>query len=176
MTPGSVRRALQAAHALTSLLLIATGLLLGDPDFRSALVGGYGRQILEGHLWIGWGFLGAPAVAGVVAGRPLLRDLVRRLGPPDPPLVWRKIHIVASLAMTILLGASGWVLWMDLDLPLQALDATLELHVAATWLLAASIPVHLVIAWRKIVTRMGEILGLVPESRLHPPFFDEDDG
>ena len=176
MTPGSVRRALHAAHALTSLLLIATGLLLGYPDLRSALVGGYGRQILDGHLWISWVFLGAPVVAGAVAGRPLLRDLARRLGPPDPPLVWRKIHIVASLAMTILLGASGGVLWLDLDLPLPALDAALDLHVAATWLLAASIPVHLVLAWRKIVARTGEILGLVPDSRLHPPFFDEDDG
>ena len=97
--------ALHAAHALTSLLLIATGLLLGYPDLRSALVGGYGRQILDGHLWIGWAYLGAPVVAGAVAGRPLLRDLARRLGPPDPPFVWRKLHIVASLAMTILLLA-----------------------------------------------------------------------
>ena len=64
MTPGAVRRALHAAHALTSVLLIATGLLLGYPDLRSALVGGYGRQILDGHLWIAWGFLGASVVAG----------------------------------------------------------------------------------------------------------------
>ncbi|MDH3214186.1 MAG: cytochrome b/b6 domain-containing protein [Myxococcales bacterium] len=174
MTPGAVRRALHAAHSLTSVLLIATGLLLWDPDLRARLVGGYGRQVLDGHLWIGWVFLAAPIVAVVVAARPILRDLARRLGPPDPPFAWRKVHIVASLAMTFLLGASGLVLWVDLDLPIAALDAALEVHLAATWLLTASIPVHLVVARRQIVARTRGILGLVPESELRPPFFDED--
>jgi hypothetical protein len=121
------------------------------------------------------GSAGAPVVAGAVAGRPLLRDLARRLGPPDPPLAWRKIHIVASLAMTIVLGASGGVLWIGVDLPPSVLDGALEAHVAATWLLAVSIPVHLAIAWRKLVARTGEILGLAPDSRLDPSLFDDED-
>jgi cytochrome b subunit of formate dehydrogenase len=176
MTPGAVRRALHAVHAITSVLLIATGLLLWDPDLRALLVGGYGRQILDGHVWIGWGFLGAPALAAVLAARPLLRDLGRRLGPPDPPLAWRKVHIVATLAMTLVLGASGVVLWADVDLSLAALDATRDAHVAASWLLTASIPVHVVVAWRPMVGRVREILGRVPESELRPPFFEEEDG
>ena len=78
MTPGAVRRALHAAHALTSVLLIATGLLLWDPDLRARFVGGYGREILEAHLWVGALLLGAPILAGLLAGRVLLRDLLRR--------------------------------------------------------------------------------------------------
>ena len=175
MTPGTIRRGLHAVHASVSVLLIATGLVLGDADLRARLVGGYGREILEAHLWLGAGLLAAPVLAGLVAGRALLRDLLRRLGPPDPPFAWAKVHIVASLVMTFLLGGSGLLLWADRGLSPDVLDLATAVHVAVTWLLAASIPVHLVVAWRKIVSRTREILGLVPASELGTEFFDLDD-
>lgn len=175
MTPGPVRRALHATHTAASVLLIATGLLLSYPDLRGRLVGGYGREILDAHLWIGAALIAAPCVAGLLAGRLLLRDLVRRLGPPDPTFAWAKVHIVATLAMTSLLVATGLLLWLDFDLPTAVLDLATTSHVAATWLLVASIPLHVVLARRKIVARTREILGLVPASELLPPFFDEDD-
>jgi cytochrome b subunit of formate dehydrogenase len=175
MTPGAVRRIFHATHAAASLLLIATGLLLWDADLRARLIGGYGRQILETHLWLGSGLLVAPVLAGLVAGGPLLRDLARRLGPPDPPFAWVKVHIVGSLVMTLLLGGSGLLLWADLDLSPAVLDLATAVHLALTWLLAASIPIHLVLARRKIVLRAREILGLVSASELGTSFFDQDD-
>jgi cytochrome b subunit of formate dehydrogenase len=174
MTPGAIRRALHGTHTLTCLLLIVTGLLVWDADLRARLVGGYGREILDLHVWIGWGFLAAPLLAALAAARPLLRDLARRLGPPDPPLVWRKVHIVGTLAMTFLLSVSGLLLWADLNLSLALLDASTEVHLATTWVLTASIPVHLVLARRKIVARVREMLGRVPESELDPRRSGED--
>ena len=55
------------------LLLLASGLLLTEPDLRAKLVGGYGREIMEIHLWSGWVFLGAPLLALALAPHPLLR-------------------------------------------------------------------------------------------------------
>lgn len=175
MTPGTVRRSFHTAHASVSLLLIATGLFLWDPDLRAQLVGGYGREILDAHLWLGVGLLGVPILAGLLAARPLLRDLVRRLGPPDPPYAWAKLHIVASAVVTSLLGGSGLLLWFDLDLSPATLDLATELHLALTWLLIASIPVHLVMARRKVVSRARELFGRVPVSERRAPEFDEDE-
>ena len=174
MTPSTVRRSLHLGHALTSILLIATGLLISYPDLRGSLVGGYGREILDWHLWVGWVFMALPLLALAVAARPVLRDLRRRLGPPDPVFAWRKIHIVATLVLTFLVSLSGVVLWVDWKLPLALIDAMLEIHVITTWTLLFSIPVHVVLAWRKTVARVREMLGIdpVPGSGLSG---DDDD-
>ena len=61
MTASLVRRALHAAHAGVSLLLLATGLLLGSPDLRARLLGGYGREVAQWHDLGAYAFLGVPA-------------------------------------------------------------------------------------------------------------------
>jgi cytochrome b subunit of formate dehydrogenase len=57
------RRILHIAHVILSLVLIATGLVIEFPELRARLVGGYGMQILQVHLWLGWAFMAAPALA-----------------------------------------------------------------------------------------------------------------
>lgn len=159
MTPARLRRALHTAHVIATLVLLATGFLVEWPELRARLIGGYGPQIARVHRWAGVAFIAAPALALLVAARPLMRDLLRRLGPPDP-VNWRKIHIVTSLLLGVALSVSGVLLWVDAGLPLAALDATLTVHIVATWALAVSIPVHLAAARRKIVSRCREIVGL----------------
>jgi cytochrome b subunit of formate dehydrogenase len=174
MTPFTVRRSLHLIHALTTVLLIGTGLLISYPDLRGSLIGGYGREVLEWHVWVGWLFMGAPPLALALNARPLLRDLRRRLGPPDPVYAWRKIHIVTTLVLTFLVGASGVVLWLDLDLPLAFIDAMLEIHIVITWVLLVSIPIHVALAWRKTVARTREMLGIDPIPGSGFPGDDDD--
>ncbi len=175
MTPFTVRLLLHWTHALMSIALIVTGLLISYPDLRGSLIGGYGREILEWHLWAGWISMGAPALAMALSARPILRELRRRLGPPDPPYAWRKIHIVATLVLTFLVGASGVVLWLDFDIPLAVVDATLEVHIIVTWILIFGIPLHVVLSWRKTVSRTREMLGIDKVPGAGFPADGEDD-
>jgi cytochrome b subunit of formate dehydrogenase len=173
MNPPLVRWGLHAAHAITSLALIATGLLIQWPDLRARIVGGYGRQILSVHDWVGVAFIAAPALALALAGRPLVRDLRRRLGPPEG-LTWTKIHLVATLAVTALLGLSGVLLWVN-ELPRTVENGALEVHSILSWVVLASIPVHLVAARRKIVDVVAVLLRLREPPRLGFPLEDEED-
>lgn len=174
MTPFTVRRYLHLFHSLTSIMLIATGLLISYPDIRGTLLGGYGREVLDWHLWSGWIFMGAPVLALALATRPILRDLRRRLGPPDPVYAWRKIHIVTTLILTFLVNATGVVLWLDFDIPLSFVDAMVEIHIIVTWILLFSIPLHVVLAWRKIVARTREMLGIDRVPGMDPVGDDDD--
>lgn len=155
MRPAGVRRALHHGHAATSIALIATGWLIGDADLRGRLLGGFGRELLDAHLGLGVAFGVVPALALAAAPRFLLRDLRLRLGPPGPRWAWRKVHLVGSLALAMALGASGVGLWLDLGLETRALDRLLEIHVACTWILALSVPVHLVAVRRRLAARLG---------------------
>ena len=164
MRVGVVRRGLHHVHAVATLLLLASGWLVADADLRARLVGGYGREILQAHVWIGWALLAAPILALALAQRPLLRDVMRRLGPPDPVWTWRKVHLVGAAVLWALLIGTGVILWADVDLSRRGLDAALEIHVAATWAVVISIPLHLALARGKIAARTGELLGGQPPS------------
>jgi cytochrome b subunit of formate dehydrogenase len=167
-----VRRGLHSLHAATSLLLVASGLLIEWPDLRSRLVGGYGQEIAEWHLWLGLAFAGAPLLALAVRARRLLGDLALRLGPPYP-FGWKKLHIAASIALSALVTASGLVLWLDPPLPRAAWDAALWTHIVTAWAITVAIPVHLVVARRRIVQVVRVWLGLEPpvdlDALLDPP-------
>ena len=117
----AIRRAFHHLYTLAALLLIATGLLLAEPDLRARLVGGYGREILDLHIWVGVGFIVIPVLALLAAARPLGRHLRRRLGPPDG-VTWRKIHTVFTLVAGAALGLSGLLLWLDPGMPLALVD------------------------------------------------------
>jgi cytochrome b subunit of formate dehydrogenase len=166
----AIRRALHHLYTLVTLLLIVTGLLLSEPDLRARLVGGYGREILDLHIWVGVGFVVIPVLALLAAARPLGRDLRRRLGPPDG-VTWRKVHTVFTLVAGAALGLSGVLLWLDPGMPLAVVDILLVVHEWTMWPLIAALAAHLVLAWRKTVARTREILGREPE--LHPSFEDD---
>jgi cytochrome b subunit of formate dehydrogenase len=149
---------LHAIHVVTSLVLLATGFLLEFPDLRARVVGGYGREIARVHNWVGLAFVVAPALVLAIAARPLLGDLRLRLTPPEG-LTWPKLHILATLVFSLLLVVSGFFLWVDWDLPLMVLDAMLETHIVVTWLLVASILVHLFAARRESAARVRALFG-----------------
>ncbi len=158
MSPARIRRALHLVYALAVLVKVASGLLLTEPDLRAKLVGGYGREIMDIHLWSGWVFLGAPLLALALAARPLLRDLWRRLRWPAG-ITWRKIHIVATLSLGITLSLTGLLLWLDLDLPRGFTDLMLEVHDVLIWVVIAALSAHLLAARRKILARARQLLG-----------------
>jgi cytochrome b subunit of formate dehydrogenase len=158
MSPVWLRRALHAVHVVTSLVLLASGLLLEFPDLRARVVGGYGREIARVHNWLGLAFVVAPALALAIAPRPLVRDLRLRLSLPEG-LTWPGLHMLLTLVFSLLLAVSGFFLWVDWDLPLTVLDAMLEVHIVVTWLLVASILAHLFAARRESAARVGALLG-----------------
>jgi len=126
--------------------------------------------LAEFHLWFGWVFAALPLLA-IGATRPLLEDLRRRLGPPDG-VAWRKLNMVITGVASLLPSVSGIVLWLFLELPLIVEDVLLEIHIWATRVLTASLPVHLVVARHKIAERLRHPFGVEP-----PPLFefvDED--
>jgi hypothetical protein len=145
------------AHAAGALGLLATGVLLGAPDLRATLLGGYGREVAAWHDAGAYLFLAAPVLAAALAARPLLADLRARLGPPDG-LTWRKLHIVLTLALSACLSASGLVLWAGEAVGAALYDGALVLHLAAAWARGVTLPLHLVAARRKLVARAREIL------------------
>ena len=169
MTPAATRRLLHTVHAVTTLALLVTGWLIQWPDLRAQILGGYGRELARIHLWFGWAFAAAPLLAGG-AVRALFADLQQRLGPPDP-ITWRKLHIVITGVVSVFLTASGIILWGFHELPLLVQDVSLEIHIWATWIVAASLPVHLVDARRKIAVRLRWFRGDGPRPF---EFGDED--
>ena len=159
MTPPRIRFALHLVYALAVLVKVASGLLLTEPDLRAKLVGGYGREIMEIHMWSSWFFLGAPLLALALAARPLLRDLRRRLARPNG-ITWSKLHIVVTLSAGIILSLTGVLLWVDLELPHAFVDPMIELHDLLIWVVIAALSVHLVAARRKILLRTHRLLGV----------------
>ncbi len=169
MSRVAIRRLLHATHAVATLALLATGFLIQLPDLRARLIGGYGRELADVHLWLGWTFVAAPLLALAAATRPLLADLGRRLGAAEP-WSWRKVHVAITLVAGALLALSGIALWVPCSLPIGLLDASSEVHVWATWVFAASLPVHLAAARRQLVERARRALGGAP-----PPLFEYAD-
>ncbi len=173
MSPAHLRRLLHAVHAVTVLILLATGVLLYFPELRGATIGGYGQRILDVHLWAGVLFAVAPVAVWARAARPLTEDVRRRLGPPDP-WGWRKTHIVLSLVACAGLVLSGFVVWFEPSLPRSWGEPSHWVHDGLTAVLAVALPVHLVASRRKIVSRVREWLGLAPPPALFD-FEDEDE-
>jgi cytochrome b subunit of formate dehydrogenase len=174
MSPHGVRQAIHHIYTLVAIVLLATGALLAWPDLRARMIGGYGRETLDVHLWAGWIMLAVPVLV-LLAARPIWRDLVRRLGPPDG-VTWRKVNIVLSIAAGVLLAVSGVLLWLDFGLPLAAIDAAIFVHDWISWLILAALAIHLVAAWRKTVARTREILGFETEPPFPFEFDDEPEG
>ncbi len=153
---------------------MASGLLISYPEMRGRLVGGYGSQILDVHLWFGWAYLAVVLLIPLLAPTALARDVRQRLGPPDPALSWKKIYLVCTLLAATLVTASGLLLWLELRASSAVQEAALQVHLGVTWYLLASIPMHLVLARRKIVARTREILGIDRPDEFFEMFDEEE--
>ncbi len=158
MTATGVRRALHSSNALAFFALFGSGLLLQLPDLRAWLIGGYGREIEQVHLWLSLWFVAAPALALGLLGRSCWRQNWRALRSPLAATRWRSAYTAATVLLSAALVVSGLLLWVGLDLPLSWIDASLEIHLAATWLLAASVLVHLIAARRGIAARTRQLV------------------
>lgn len=152
MNPATVRRALHATHALATLALLGSGLLLEFPELRARSVGGYGRRIVEIHLWAGASFAGLPLVALALSHRELLAELRGRLGAPALK-TWRKGNMAVFLLASILLALTGLVLWRDGWFPLVVGDVSRWLHGALTIVVAVSLSIHVVTVRKKLLMR-----------------------
>jgi cytochrome b subunit of formate dehydrogenase len=168
-----MRQVLHAVNAIVSLVLLGTGFLIEFPELRARLVGGYGFQIAQWHLWLGWLFMAVPVIALLLAGRDLTRHLWTFLGPPDG-VTARKVVAVVNLAGGVALAVSGVLLWLDENLPLALSDASLTVHIAFTWTLAALIPLHLFLSRRRIGLRLLQLVGRGPSPE--PPDWMLEDG
>jgi hypothetical protein len=168
LPPWRVRRALHHAYAAVTLLLLATGFLICAPEARGRLLGGFGREILDLHLALGVIMVVLPLAALALAGRFLLGELRRRLGPPDPPWTFRKLHLAVTVVLGISLAASGLLLWLVPGLPLRAYDGVSLVHKGSTWAFALLLPVHLVAARRRMGARLRALSGS------EPPVLHED--
>lgn len=162
IAPVAIRRGLHAAHAILTLVLAATGLLLAFPELRSAVTGGYGGLLVDLHLWGGVLFAASPLLALLLARPHLVEELRRRLGPPDP-WRWRKTHIVLSIVVVAGLSVSGAAMWLDTSLPTAAADLARFSHEAFTVVVLVALPVHLVAARAALAQRVRRWLGLEPD-------------
>jgi cytochrome b subunit of formate dehydrogenase len=174
MSPNRVRWAVHASHALLSLGLIATGLLIQWPGLRQTVVGGYGLQIARIHTWVGFAFILLPALLVSPFMRPIFRDLVRRLGPPDG-VTWHKVHILLTLILSVLLAVSGIAVWPTLDLEIRWFDIALEVHIWVTWVFIASLLLHLVVARRRMGAAIRGLFGGAPDPGLEFLLTEEED-
>jgi hypothetical protein len=156
-----MRQVLHAVNAIVSLVLLGTGFLI---EFL---------QIAQWHLWLGWLFMAVPVIALLLAGRDLTRHLWTFLGPPDG-VTARKVVAVVNLAGGVALAVSGVLLWLDENLPLALSDASLTVHIAFTWTLAALIPLHLFLSRRRIGLRLLQLVGRGPSPE--PPDWMLEDG
>ena len=157
--PVVVRHALHHIYAATAIVLMITGVFLTLPDLRGRVIGGYGREILDLHLWVGWLFLATPPIAVVLGRSDLLAALRERLSEGH---AWRRFHMASVLIAGFVLGTTGIVLWLDLELSRTLADLVSNLHQWLSWFVIAELGVHVVAARRKTFERARMLLGLSP--------------
>ncbi|HET9063000.1 MAG TPA: cytochrome b/b6 domain-containing protein [Candidatus Binatia bacterium] len=160
--PALVRHALHHVYAATAIVLMVTGVFLTLPDLRARLIGGYGREILDLHLWAGWLLLAAPPAALLLGHRDLLVALRERLSDGR---TWRRFHMASVLIAGFLLGLTGVVLWLDLELSRTLADLVSNVHEWLSWFVIAELCVHVVAAWRKTYERTRMLLGFAPVGK-----------
>jgi len=157
--PVLVRHVLHHVYAATAIVLMVTGVFLTLPDLRASMIGGYGREILDLHLWAGWLFLAAPPVALLLGRRDLLAALRERLSEGH---AWRRFHMASVLIAGFVLGLTGIALWLDLELSRTLADLVSNTHELLSWFVIAELGVHVVAARRKTFERARRLLGLSP--------------
>jgi len=158
-TPVLVRHLLHHVYAATAIVLMVTGVFLTLPDLRGQVIGGYGRETLRVHLWAAWLFLAAPPVALLLGRGALIAAMRERL---TEGRLWRRFHMASVLIAGFLLGLTGIVLWIDLELPRLFADLVSNVHEWLSWFVIAELCVHVVLAFRKTLERTRMLLGLSP--------------
>jgi len=135
------QRLLHSAHLLTFAALFASGVLLLWPELRSTLIGGYSLVVRALHCWVGIPFVALPALILAGSGR---RALAAKPGAFALRTLWRRLHIGATMAMSVLFTLTGAVLWADPETLERINDGSRAAHNWLTWAAAGLVGLHLV--------------------------------
>ena len=135
-------RILHATNALLTLALIATGFLITYPDLRAELIGGYALQLSKLHRSSALLYLGIPTLIFVTAPLAVGRNIGWRVWSIDRSR-WQQVHLRCYLLAVVAVILSGALMWLDIQWSPAILDATAAVHLGASWLIVASIPLHL---------------------------------
>ncbi len=144
------QRALHAAHLLTFVALLATGLLLLFPELRAALIGGYSLVVRSVHCWVGVAFVVLPATVLAAGG---LRALASAPTTVALRALWRRLHVWGTVLMGVLFTVTGAVLWVDAGVSEAFHDGSRATHNWLTWAGAGLLGVHLL---ELAASRLGE--------------------
>jgi hypothetical protein len=68
------------------------------------------------------------------------------------------LHVGHAVTVVVLV-VSGVLLWIEADLPIPLLDASLEVYLVLTWILGFSVPLYVFLARRRIGARTREVFG-----------------
>ncbi len=139
-TRSAARALVHAAHALTFIVLMATGVLIFVPELRELATGGYSLLIRQIHRWTGVAFIVVPLAAMASAGTEVV-FLRGAEGTPRNRL--KAVHVAASVIMTALFTGTGLVLWATSSFGESVVDASYLLHDWLTYAAAALLAAHL---------------------------------
>lgn len=190
---GLLTRWLHGTNALTVLILLFTGLALGDRfgDGLVELSGGH-ELINDVHQWLGTGYTVAAAVLALVFARKtagLLRDMAVfrrtdwawmpafarhyfRPGHHAPPFhegrfdpAQRLVFIGLTVSL-VLVAASGIVLFAFVDMSRAVFMWTIRTHIAAAWLLIISTILHVLAGLGLPRTHRGLVRAMFGDGRV----------
>lgn len=190
---GRHARWLHGTNAATMLVLLATGLALGDwlPAALVAVLGGHG--VVDGvHQWLGLVFVAAAIVlSGVwrVRLRFLLGQLSRwrrhdarwpfaclrhALAPLRTPVPWHagyfdpleRAVLTIMLAAVVVAGASGVYLYWLPNAPTWVFIVAIRAHVVAAWVVIAALACHLLAGLGVLPTHRGLLRAMFGDGTL----------
>lgn len=144
------QRALHAAHLLTFVTLLATGLLLLFPELRASLIGGYSLVVRSVHCWVGVAFVVLPAALLAAGG---LGALAAAPTAVALRALWRRLHVWATVLLGALFTVTGAILWADADVSELIHDGSRATHNWLTWAGTGLLGVHLL---ELAAARLGE--------------------
>lgn len=137
------------AHALTFLMLLATGALLFSPALRSRLTGGYSLHVGLVHCWVGVAFAIATlpfARRAIRSHRPSSRDEERVSVSPSPIRRWHDAHLLFTVVAGAAFTVTGLLLWRQDLFSLVLIDWSATIHQWLTYAACVVLTAHLSVA------------------------------
>jgi len=153
--PAELRRHVHDINAALATVLVFSGFLITYPELRAKTLGGFGHQVSDIHTWTGWAFVIVPLLALAVHGPALIANLKQRIFETQKT-GWRKFHLCFSLALGVIFSITGVLMWWQTGIPYVVLDLAADVHLWLTWILCASVTVHIYNARRGIALRLRQ--------------------
>ncbi len=168
MKPARIRRLVHDTNATAALVLLLSGILISYPDLRAMLLGGYGNQLSDIHIWAGWTFAVVPLLGFFYKRKEIAANLQRRLRSGRKNML-RRAHLAGSLLCGTIFAITGIVMWWETGVPLIVLDSMLEVHIWLAWLMGATLLAHIYSARRGIIGRTRQFFRKLKPARSASP-------